>query len=255
MQEVKLINNSQYKVLSAFSERDDNRANHSAHNSYLKQKLHENKIDEFFWTDVNAPKKRHSPLAMIGSVLGVMIPTMMIGKKQQGIKLNSLMNFWKAINVHYGLKEILAAGLGGVIGGLAGGLADRKENDKLEKIEEATFQTMNIAFPAVLVTCAMKICEKYKPLNNAPFKIVMSILCILAGASAAIMASNSLDDKLFDIYSEDPDRKLKKKDFIVHIDDFFGTLILAKFPLADKLHVNKFLPLVFTWSGYHVGDR
>lgn len=254
MSEIGLVSNTKYSTLGAFSERDNSRENHTAHNSYLKQEMHDKKIDQFFWTDTNAPHKRHSPLALAGAFLGVIIPTLLIGKKQQGIKLNSLKNLWKAINVNYELKEMLATGLGGVVGGLLGGLADRKEKEKLEKLEEASFQAMNICFPAVLVTAAMKLSSKVKMLNNVPSKIILSALSIWGGASLAVKASNKLDDNIFNKYVKEPDRKLKKKDFIVHVDDLVGTLILAKFPLADKLHVNKILPLIFTWSGYHVGD-
>lgn len=223
--------------------------------AYIKQTIHDNKIDEFFWTDVEAPPKRASALALLGSFVGVFSPVLLFAKKQHPeLKLNSLKNLWKTLNIEYGLKEILITGCGGVLGGLAGGLADRKEGRKLDKIEEATFQLMNITFPAFLVAGAMKMCEKVKPLNNIPSKILFSTGSILAGAALAVNFSNKLDDKFFDKYLPDGERKFKKKDFVVHVDDFLGTLILAKIPFADKLHINKILPLIYTWSGYHVGE-
>lgn len=223
--------------------------------SYIKQTIHERKIDEFFWTNTMSPRKRTSILAAIGAFVGVMTPILIFSKKQQtGLKLNNFKNIAKVININYELPQILAVGAGGVLGGLAGGLADRKEVHKLEKIEEGTFQLMNVAFPAVLVDKSVKLCKKSKYFNNNISKIVVSIGSIFAGASGAVAISNKIDDKLFDKYNKDPDRKLKKKDFIVHVDDFFGTLVLAKFPLANKLHIEKILPLIYTWSGYHVGD-
>lgn len=245
------IENSSFNGIQAF-EADKT---HSSNYSFLKQRIHERKIDQFFHTDISAPSKRNSAQALIGSILGVVIPTILIAKKQNpGLKLNSLKSFGKAIDIEYGLKEMLSVGLGGVAGGLLGGLVDRKEKNKLDKIEEATFQVMNISLPAVLVSGTMKMCEKFKPLNNVPARIISSIGCILIGANLAVVASNKLDDKFFDKYNKDPERKFKKKDLIVHVDDLIGTLILAKFPLADKLHVNKILPAIFAWSGYHVGE-
>lgn len=251
---IKLFNNKKYNSLGAFSENDDKPHSLHSHNSYLKQKLHEKRVDEFFWTDTTAPKKRHSPLAAIGAILGVVIPTVMLGKKQHKIKIDSLKNLWKAIDVEYGLKEILITGLGGGFGGLLGGLLDRKEKNKLQKIDEAAFQCMNIAFPAILVAKGIELCSKTKGLNNLFAKVLCSAGGIFAGAWGAVFLSNKLDDKVFDKYQPDPDRKLKKKDFIVHVDDFFATLILAKVPFVDKLHINRLLPAIFSWSGYHAGD-
>jgi len=228
---------------------------HYLNAGYIKQTLHERKIDEFFWTNATSSRKRTSIFAAIGAFIGVMTPILFFSKKQnKGLKLNSFKNIARVININYELPQILAVGAGGVLGGLAGGLADRKEIHKIEKIEEGTFQLMNVAFPAVLVDKGIKLCKKSKYFNNNISKIAVSIGSIIAGASGAVIIANKIDDKLFDKYIQGPDRKLKKKDFIVHVDDFFGTLVLAKFPLANKLQVEKILPLIYTWSGYHVGD-
>lgn len=228
---------------------------HHWNSGYVKQIVHEKKIDEFFWTDVEAPHKRTSWLALGGAFSGVMIPLLAIAKKQKPqIKLNTLKGLKEAINIKYELPEILMTGLGGAMGGLLGGLLDRKEKRKLDKIEEGAFQVMNISFPAILVNEATKLCKKHKALNNNFMKLLSSIAGIFLGANLAVILSNKIDSKLFDKYNEDPDRKLKKKDFIVHIDDVIGAFILAKFPLADKLHAEKILPAIYTWSGYHVGE-
>lgn len=224
-------------------------------NSYIKQEMHENKIDEFFLTDTSAPKKRQSVLAGVGAIIGVILPTVLFAKKQHpDLKLDSVKSLWKFVDINYEIKEILTVGLGGMIGGLLGGLSDTKEHDKLNKMEEATFQFMNIVFPSILVDASLKMSSKVKLLNNAVAKTFFVIAGIVIGVSSAVKISNAIDDKLFDIYNRDPDRKFKKKDLIVHIDDLCGTLVLAKFPLADKLHVNKILPLIYAWCGYHVGD-
>lgn len=228
---------------------------HRANSSFIKHQLHEKKVDEFFWTDLEAPPKRFSPLALIGSIAGVLTPVLLIGhKKNPKIKLDSLKNIYQSTNFSYELPEILKVGCGGVIGGLIGGLLDKKEKGKLNKIEEATYQIMNITFPAVLVSGGIKLCEQNKITNKSPIKLLSSAIGMIIGVNAAVKASNKLDDVYFDKYNIDLDRKFKKKDLIVHVDDLIGSLVLAKIPLADKIHAEKLLPLIFTWSGFHVGE-
>ena len=38
-----------------------------------------------------------------------------------------------------------------------------------------------------------------------------------------------------------------------NIDDALGVLILAKVPIAEKLHVDKTLPAIYSWCGYRAG--
>jgi hypothetical protein len=223
--------------------------------AYIKQRIHDKKIDEFFWTNMEAPKKRTSVLAAIGSVIGVITPILLFSKHQNTkLKIDSLKNLAKSINIKYELKEILGVGIGGAMGGLAGGLLDRNERNKIDKIEEGVFQLMNIAFPALLVAGAIKICEQSKQLNKSPVKLLGSAFGMYAGVNLAVNLSNKLDDKFFDKYNHDPERKFKKKDLIVHVDDLIGALVLAKIPFAEKLHAEKILPVIFAWSGYHVGE-
>lgn len=233
--------------------------NEHAHLPFLKQQLHDMQIDKFFWTDFEAPKKRQSLLAAIGAIFGVIVPTLLFAKHQNpAIKFADLkklgQNLKAAINIHYELPQILGVGLGGVLGGLVGGLADRKETKKIDKLEEASFQVMNVSFPSLLVGGGMKLCEKYEKLNKPIVKILIPIVGILTGVNLAVLGANKLDDKFFDKHLLDGERKFKKKDLIVHVDDLFGTLVLAKIPGADKLHINKILPAIFAWSGYHVGE-
>lgn len=229
---------------------------HKVYNSsYIKHKVHENKIDEFFWTNIEAPHERISFHSAVGSVLGVVIPTLLLSKKQQPkIKINSFKNFFKRMDLEYGVKEIISLGLGGALGGLAGGLLDRNEKKKLDKIQEATFQILNISFPTLCVGGIVKLCEK-SPNFNKPFpKILLSAVGMAAGAYLALTLANKVDNKIFDKYNVEPDRKFKAKDFVVHADDVFGALILAKVPFAEKIHINRILPLIFAWSGFHVGE-
>lgn len=244
------VNNPQYD----FGNLKDKK--HKVYNSsYIKHKVHENKIDEFFWTDVEAPHERISFHAAIGATLGVIIPTLLISKKQRPkVKIDSFKNFLKRMDIEYGVKEILAVGLSGAAGGLIGGLLDRKEKRKLDKIQEATFQFMNISIPSVLVSKIIKLCEKSPKLNKTLPKILFSVVGITTGAFAAVKLANEVDRKIFDKYNMEPDRKFKAQDFVIHVDDIFGAMVLAKVPFVEKLHVNKILPIVFAWSGFHIGE-
>lgn len=248
------INSNSYNISSADANFKQNQ-HHKLSHGFIRQRIHENKIDEFFLTDTNAPKKRTSYLAMIGSIAGVLGSILLLAKNNNPkLKINSIKDFFKALNIKYEAKEIIAVGSAAAIGGLAGGLADRKEHSKLQKIEEAVFQLMNIAFPALLINEAQKLCNKSKYTNNIPIKLTASAISMVIGAGAAVKISNKLDDNFFDKYNKDPERKFKKKDLLVHFDDLIGALVLAKIPFADKLHAEKLLPAVFAWSGYHVGE-
>ena len=40
---------------------------------------------------------------------------------------------------------------------------------------------------------------------------------------------------------------------LANVDDAIGVLVLAKFPIADKLHIDKMLPIVYSYCGYRAG--
>ena len=251
------VTSSTQNLYSSFNSFDVANKNNQHHwdSAFIKQQMHDMKIDKFFWTDFEAPHERTSVLSALGAVIGVIIPTLIFAKKQKpDLKLNKFKDLKKAIDIEYELPQIIGVGLGGVLGGLVGGLADRKERNKINKLEEASYQTMNVCFPSLLVGGGMKLCEKYEKLNKPIFKILIPIAGILAGVNLAVAGANKVDDMFFDKYLPDGERKFKKKDLIVHVDDLFGTLVLAKIPLVEKLHVNKILPAIFAWSGYHVGE-
>ena len=63
----------------------------------------------------------------------------------------------------------------------------------------------------------------------------------------------NFSNKINDPHDKVPDRKLTFKDSIANIDDALGVLILAKVPIAEKLHVDKTLPAIYSWCGYRAG--
>jgi len=252
-----ILTHTQNNKYSEFRGADNTkRKPHLINSAFIKHQLHEKRIDEFFWTNVETPHEKFSPLALLGAVAGVVIPVLSFGKKQHPqIKLNSIKNIFKSSNIHYGSTEIVTVGCSSAIGGLIGGLLDRKEPKKLDKIQEATFQLMNISFPAILVGKAVDLCSKTKKLNNPAVKVFASTIGMFMGAYAAVKLANQVDNKLFDKYNLEPDRKFKKKDFIIHLDDLIGTMVLAKVPFVDKIGLEKLLPAIYTWSGFNVGEK
>jgi hypothetical protein len=63
----------------------------------------------------------------------------------------------------------------------------------------------------------------------------------------------SLSNIICDPKDKHPDRKLSLLDSIANIDDLFGVLVLAKFPIVEKLHLDKLLPVIYTFCGYRAG--
>lgn len=220
----------------------------------IKQQFQENRVDAFFRTHKDTNEKA-SVLAVAGAILGSLIPMVVIAKKQKPeLKVNNFKNLMKFIDVEYELKEILAVGLGGVFGGLLGGLNDPHEKNKLKKLEEGTFQAMNLLIPTYIVTKSMDFCKSKNSLNNGWAKAGATLGGVLIGVNTAVLLSNAIDKKVFNKYECNPDRKFRSRDLVVHIDDLVNALVVSKSSIAKKLQLNKFLPAIFTWNGYEVGN-
>lgn len=221
----------------------------------IKQKEQENRVDEFFKTHKDATRGGTSALAIGGAILGATIPAIIIAKKQKpNLKIDSFKNFMEFINIKYELPEFLGVGLGSIVGGLLGGLNDPHEKNKLKKLEEATFQAMNIIIPTVLVTKSMKFCENRKSLNNGWAKAGCTLGGVMIGVNTAVLLSNAIDKRVFNRYECNPDRKFRSRDLVVHVDDLVGALVISKWSFAEKLQLNKFLPAIFAWNGFEVGN-
>lgn len=224
--------------------------------AFIKKQVREKRIDEFFRTNLDAPKKKNSLIAFFTSAAGIAIPLIFIGKKQNpGIKMNSLKNILKIADINYNFGNILVLGLGGVLGGLIGGLADKNEHKKVRKLKEGAYQLMNLALPALFVASGIKLCESTPKLNKSIPKIAATGIGIWAGVNLAVWFANKFENKVFDPQDISPDRKFKNKDLLVHADDLVGALVLAKMPLMEKLKIGRALPFIFAWCGYHIGDK
>lgn len=185
--------------------------------------------------------KSEAPLKIkvtAGSVVGTVLPMIYLAKKQNA----------KLYNIKYGLKELLLVSTCAIAGGTAAGMLAEKEHAK-QKLNEGVFQFMNAAVPALLCGGLLGFSKKFKSLDNNIFKIGSTAVGLLAGMHIAAALSNKINDPLDKV----PDRKLTIKDSIANIDDALGILVLTKVPIAEKLHFDKILPVIFSWCGYRAG--
>ena len=181
-----------------------------------------------------------------GSIIGAMLPVLLFAKMQN----KNFKKFGDILNIEYGLTEMLGVSAGSILGAVGAGFAADKKGNKKKKISEGVFQFLNTGVPSIMGWAMLKICENIKTLNNIPAKIAASVAGLALGMPLAAKLSNKINDPK-DLV---PDRKVTAKDAFANIDDAFGILILAKFPIAQKLHLNKVLPAIFAWCGYRAGQ-
>ena len=119
-----------------------------------------------------------------------------------------------------------------IMGGVGLGMVGNDAQSNWNKSKEGVFQFMNAAIPTWLAAATLRWCETTKGLNNAPTKLLATAATILVGMQGAASVSNIICDPK----DKHPDRKLTLLDSIANIDDLVGVLVLAKFPIVDKLH-------------------
>lgn len=175
-----------------------------------------------------------------GAILGTIIPLTVMMKKQ-GVK--------NPMKLQYGLKEMLILSATSIIGGVGLGMIGNDTKTNLNKSKEGVFQFMNAAIPTWLAASTLRWCETTKGLNNNFSKIVSTAITILIGMHGAASVSNLICDPK----DKHPDRKLTLMDSIANIDDLVGVLVLAKFPIVEKLHIDKLLPAIYAFCGYRAG--
>lgn len=175
-----------------------------------------------------------------GSLIGTALPLLMIMKKQ-GLK--------NPFKVKYDLKSMLILSATPILGGVLAGMIGTDKKERSAKAQEGVFQFLNSSVPTWLTGAALRLCETSKNMNNNFAKSISMAGAILIGMLGAAELSNMICDPK-DKY---PDRKLTLKDTIANLDDMVGLLVLAKFPLAEKLHIEKILPFIYTLCGFRAG--
>lgn len=176
-----------------------------------------------------------------GALLGAGIPVLIASRRQR-------LNIFK---IHYGIKEMLAVSMGAIFGGTAAGiLADEKKNLK-PKVKEGVFQFLNASIPLLTIPPITEFMKNTPKLNNIPCKVVGTAAGLFGGMVIAADLANRINDPK----DVEPDRKLNYKDALANIDDALGALVVAKFPLIDKLPIEPLLPVVYAWCGYRAGQN
>lgn len=175
-----------------------------------------------------------------GALLGTVIPMIFMMKKQK------IKNPFK---LQYGLQQIIGMSASSIIGGVAVGMIGENKKTNENKLKEGLFQFMNASIPTWIVGGVLKLCESSKNFNNIPGKI----MSIAGGLIVGMYGAASVSNLICDPHDKQPDRKLTLKDCLINIDDALGVLVLAKFPCADKLHVERLLPFIFSYCGYRAG--
>lgn len=177
--------------------------------------------------------------SLSGAAIGAIVPMLLLAKAQKKTP-------W---NMNYHLKEVLSMSLGANLGAIGLSSIGKSPKEKKKKQNEGVFQVLNSVLPMALVDGSIKLCEKFKKTNNAPSKIVASILGVGIGTQAGIRLAN----KITDPKDLQPDRKYSAKDALANLDDAVGILVLGKIPFADKIKIGRALPFIYTYSGYRSG--
>lgn len=187
------------------------------------------------------PDKHTKMGSAIGSTIGVLAPLagLMAIQKQKN-----------PLNIKYGLGEMVALSLGGIICGITGGSLKSTKQERTKKSKEGVFQFLNMAMPASCVAGAIKICDKVERLNNVPAKIAGTVL----GMATGIFSGVKLSNKIVDPKDKEPDRKLTIKDSVANLDDAVGILVLADVKAAKNIKIERALPLIYTYCGYRAGN-
>lgn len=178
--------------------------------------------------------------ALCGSIIGTVLPMALMTKKQ-GVK--------NPLKLKYGLREMIILSATSIMGGVFAGMIGSDYESKLNKSKEGIFQFLNAAIPTWLAAATLKWCESTEKMNNNFMKILTTLATILIGMQGAASVSNIICDPK----DKHPDRKVTLLDSLANIDDLVGVLVLAKIPVVEKLHLDKLLPVIYSFCGYRAG--
>ncbi len=192
--------------------------------------------------------------------VGATLLSVLAVRKSQGLNLekgalkglgfkDKAAKIWKSFNIDYGIKDMLLVGTTSALGGLLGGFAFDKEGDKKKKITEGVFKVSNIAIPTAMTAGLIKGFEKMKLKNR-----VTELVSVAAGVGLGMLTSSKVTNKINKKIDKNfEEKKLKPKDFLVHIDDIVGAFFITKAPFMNALHMDKLLTAIYAWGGYETG--
>ena len=178
--------------------------------------------------------------AGIGAVLGTAVPMTVMMKKRK-IK--------NPLKLNYNMSDMIMLSATSIAGSVAVGMIGENKTTNQNKFKEGLFQFFNASIPTWIAGGCLKLSEGSKHFNNTFGKISAMLGGLIVGMYGAASLSNVISDP----HDKQPDRKLTLLDCVANIDDAVGALVLAKFPCADKLHLESFLPLIYSYCGYRAG--
>lgn len=179
--------------------------------------------------------------AGVGAILGTAIP-LAIMMKNRKIK--------NPLKMSYDLGDMVLLSASSIVGGVGAGMIKETKTSIKNKFKEGVFQFLNAAVPTWIVGGVLKLCETSEKYNNIPSKI----LSVIGGMLVGMYGCAEISNLIFDPQDKIPDRKLTLKDCIANADDAIGALALAKFPLMNKLHLEKALPVIYAYCGFRAGE-
>ncbi len=186
----------------------------------------------------------------IGATVGTFLPIAIISKAKKG-KLS--FDIFDSPSNAQNLGAIAAVSGGSILGSLACGLGQDKQENK-EKIKEGTFNFLKVVVPTGLMVGCM---EAFKNKKGLAPKIAAPVIGIGLGMPIAQKAATEIDKKFIHKKESEEgtlkERKLKLKDYFVHVDDVLALLVLSKVPIASKLHADKLLAPIYAYCGYEAG--
>lgn len=195
----------------------------------------------------HVPKLSTKTMALMGSTLGTAAAMLYVAKTQG----KNLKNIKEIMDVHYGVKEIIAVGTSSVVGGVAfGAIADPKD-DNIPKVKEGIYQEMNIVVPALCTDNCLKVVDASKKMKDSR---LAKIGAIGAGVTGGMLIASAVANFINDPNNNEKDREITPKDVLANADDALGALVLAKFPLVEKLKLHRIIPPIFAWCGFRAGQ-
>ena len=175
-----------------------------------------------------------------GAVIGTAIPMAVMMKKR---------NIKNPLKLNYTMSDMITLSATSIVGSVAVGMIGENKTTNKNKLKEGLFQFFNASIPTWIAGGCLKLAESSKHFNNTFGKFSAMLGGLIIGMYGAASLSNVISDP----HDKQPDRKLTLLDCVANLDDAVGALVLAKFPCADKLHLESFLPLIYSYCGYRAG--
>jgi len=237
--------NSQYSNAFAAFLKNDSKVS-ADKNKNNKSTASEKSILQSRYPTHQQQKRSTKIMALTGSTLGTVASLLYLAKAQKKnlFKINDI------LDLSYGVKEITIMGISSIVGGVALGCLADKKDDNVPKVKEGIFQTMNVLIPAICTDTLLNIVNFTKAKNSKIAKICAMGIGVTGGMLSASAIANFINDP----NNNEKDREITAKDALANLDDAIGALILAKFPLVEKLQIQRILPIIFAWCGYRAGQ-